>query len=208
MPVGARHAVSPRPAAAARIPRALQIGERTFLRRPEAGDEREFLARTRASRRLHRSLVRPPLTRSEFARFLHRAAQPNCAVHLLCRREDGAICGVLNLNEIVRGPLQAAHLGYYALAPFARQGYMTEGVELVLRQAFTRLKLHRVEAGVQPTNRASIALARRAGFREEGYSPRYLHIGGRWRDHVRFAIDIDEWRARARRARAQSRSRR
>jgi [ribosomal protein S5]-alanine N-acetyltransferase len=175
---------------------ALQIGARSFLRRPTAGDEREFLARARESRPLHRGLAEPPITRPQFLRFLHMGDDPSKAIHLLCRREDGAISGVLNLGDIRREPLQSAILGYYAFVPFAGQGYMTEGVQLVLRQAFLRLKLHRVEANVQPGNAASLALARRSGFREEGYSPRFVRIGGRWRDHLRFAILIEEWRAR------------
>jgi len=180
---------------AARRPRPLQIGERTHLRRPVPDDEREFLARARASRALHRGLAQPPLTHPQFVRLLHLAELPSHAIHVLCRREDGAICGVLNLGDIRREPLHSAHLGYYVFVPFAGEGYMTEGVQLVLRQAFVRLKLHRVEANVQPGNAASLALARRSGFREEGYSPRFVRIAGRWRDHVRFAILAEEWRA-------------
>jgi ribosomal-protein-alanine N-acetyltransferase len=75
---------------------------------------------------------------------------------------------------------------------------MRDGLELVLRHAFLGLGLHRIEANIQPGNRASISLARGAGFRREGFSRRYLKIGGRWRDHERWAIIIDDWRARAR----------
>jgi ribosomal-protein-alanine N-acetyltransferase len=175
------------------------------VRRPERADQAAFLAAARASRALHRGLVEPPLTPAQFARFLARAEHPARECHLVCRREDGAICGVVNLNEVIRGVLQGASVGYYGFAPTAGQGLVAEGVELVLSRAFGRLRLHRVEAGVQPGNAASIALVRRLGFREEGFSPRYIKIGGRWRDHVRFAIDVDDWR---RRRRAQPRSRR
>ncbi|MBC8106827.1 MAG: GNAT family N-acetyltransferase [Anaerolineae bacterium] len=73
---------------------------------------------------------------------------------------------------------------------------MTEAMELLLRHAFTKMKLHRLEANIQPDNSASIALVQRCGFRMEGRSPRYLKIAGRWRDHGRWAITIEDWRGR------------
>ena len=72
---------------------------------------------------------------------------------------------------------------------------MTAALPLVLRHAFGRLKLHRVEANIQPVNVASIRLVRRAGFEREGYSPRYLKIGGRWRDHERWAMTRERYNA-------------
>jgi ribosomal-protein-alanine N-acetyltransferase len=77
---------------------------------------------------------------------------------------------------------------------------MSAGLELVLGRAFGELELHRLEANIQPKNRRSIELVRRAGFRCEGLSPRYLKIAGRWRDHERWAITVED-RKPARRAR-------
>ena len=69
-------------------------------------------------------------------------------------------------------------------------------MQLALRYAFAELRLHRVEANIQPANKRSLTLAKKAGFRREGFSPRYLKIGGRWRDHERWAILADEVRGR------------
>jgi ribosomal-protein-alanine N-acetyltransferase len=118
---------------------------------------------------------------------------------------------VVNLSEIVRGGFQSAYLGYYAFVPCAGRGLMFEGLGLVLRHAFSRMRLHRLEANIQPENRASLALVERLGFRREGFSSRYLKIGGRWRDHERWAVLKEGWRApsgdsskRARRSAASS----
>ena len=90
-----------------------------------------------------------------------------------------------------QGAFRSAYLGYYAFTPHENQGLMAEGLGLAIADAFRRLRLHRLEANVQPGNKASLRLVRRLGFRREGYSPRYLKIAGRWRDHERWALLAD-----------------
>jgi len=169
---------------------------RVRIHAPRARDREELLALVRASVELHRGWVAPPRGEATYAAWLKRMRGERHASFLLRRREDDALVGVVNLNEIVRGAFQSAYLGYWVGAPYARRGYMTDGLARVLREAFGRMRLHRVEANVQPANAASLALVRRLGFRREGRSARYLKIAGRWRDHERFALLAEEWRAR------------
>ena len=159
------------------------------LIRPVAqNDMRDFLAAVRRSRRLHRPWVTPPDSPARFRAYLMRMQPPSNYAFLVCRRPDQAIIGVINVSNVVRGVFQSGYLGYYAFAGYERQGYMRAGLNAVIRHAFNSLKLHRLEANVQPGNQASLALVRACGFKQEGYSPRYLKIGGRWRDHERWAI--------------------
>lgn len=162
-------------------------------------DRDEFIELMRASRALHEPWSFPPTSRPEFDALLERARREDFEMLLLVRHggdgagaSDGTVLGFFNLSQIFRGPLQSAYLGYAVGAPHARHGYMREGLMLVLRHAFGKLKLHRLEANIQPANAASIALARGAGFRREGFSPQYLRIDGQWRDHERWAILADE----------------
>ena len=172
---------------------------RVLLRAPRAGDEAEFLALARASRRLHAGWVRPPRTPDEFRHYLARAdgewaAPPSNVCRLVVGAADGALLGACNLNNLVWGGLRAGSLGYYAFAASAGRGYVREAVALLLTEGFRHFGLHRVEAAVQPGNEASLRLVRALGFRHEGTSPRYLLLGGRWRDHERWAIHQEEWR--------------
>lgn len=177
-------------------------GERVVLRRPRRGDYAAFAAAVTASRKLHGRWVQPPVGREAFDLYVARlgrrvdGAHPPPHIGLLAfRREDGALVGAVNFGDIVRGALQSAYLGYFGFAPHACQGYMTEALALAVDFGFRTLGLHRLEINVQPANERSLALALRCGFRREGYSPRYLKIAGRWRDHVRLALLAEEWRA-------------
>jgi [ribosomal protein S5]-alanine N-acetyltransferase len=169
---------------------------RVFLRAPGPSDRDEFVSVMRASRSFHRPWATAPTDYEGFEAYLADTRRPDFEAMLVCRREDRAILGFFNLSHITRGALQSAYLGYAVASKYAGQGYMREGLELVLREAFLNLHLHRIEANIQPGNKASIALARGAGFSREGFSPRYLKIGGRWRDHERWAILAEDWHAR------------
>ena len=169
---------------------------RVFLRAPERGDRREFTSLMTDSRSFHSPWATAPTDDERFAAYLADARRADFEAMLLCRSSDGAILGFFNLSQIVRRRLQSAYLGYAVGERFSGQGYMRDGIQLVLRRSFTLVGLHRIEANIQPGNASSLALARGAGFRREGFSPRYLKIGGRWRDHERWAILAEEWRAR------------
>ncbi|HEX3777196.1 MAG TPA: GNAT family N-acetyltransferase [Polyangiaceae bacterium] len=163
--------------------------------------EAEFLVCVRKSRKLHRPWLKAPATREQFRDFLKRQRGERQISFFICASESAELIGVVNLSEIVRGLFQSAYLSYYAFEPFAGQGLMREGLALVLDRAFGELALHRLEANVQPRNRRSRRLVEGLGFRLEGFSPCYLKIGGRWRDHERWAILREEWpKPRARRA--------
>jgi ribosomal-protein-alanine N-acetyltransferase len=165
------------------------------LRALTRADEDEFTSLMRRSRGLHRPWTSPPTTKAAFEQLIARQRRGDFEAFLVCGADDGAIRGYFAISEIVRGAFKSAYVGYSVGAGYEGRGYMTEGLRLVQRRAFTGMRLHRLEANVQPGNDRSIALVARCGFRHEGFSPRYLKIGGRWRDHERWAITVEDWRA-------------
>lgn len=170
--------------------------KRVFLRAPEADDCDALIELYRSSRRHFAGYARSEFSRELFEVMLLDAAKDTNEYFLVCRIEDGAIVGTLNFGQIFRKAFQNAYLGYQLFAGYTGKGYMTEAVDLGLRFAFLDLELHRVEANVQPVNKPSIGVLKRNGFVKEGFSRRYLKIGGRWRDHERWAILKEDWLAK------------
>jgi len=164
---------------------------RVVLRPVTADDQDEFLTLARASVSLHHPWYSMPMTPQAYQAYIARYSQPSTEGFLVCLRDRGTIAGIVTIDTIVRGRFQSASLSYAAFAPVAGKGYMTEGLGLVLRYAFGDLRLHRLEASIQPGNQASLRLVGRLGFRREGYSPAMLFIDGAWRDHERWAITTE-----------------
>ena len=174
------------------VPAEPPAEHRVGLRVLDRADRGEFLRLATESRELHRPWTYPPERPDQFAELYARSRRDDCVCLLACLRDGGEIAGVLIVSQIVRGAFQSAYLGYYAHQRHAGNGLMREAMLQTVDHAFGRLALHRMEANIQPANRASVALARSAGFRLEGFSPRYLLIGGQWRDHERYAITANE----------------
>ncbi|MFF0188246.1 GNAT family N-acetyltransferase [Streptomyces sp. NPDC005244] len=170
----------------------LAAGPRVGLRHFTLDDGAEFTARARESESLHQPWLFPPGSPDGYAAYAGRLiADRTKAGFLVCERDGGGIAGFVNINNIVEGGFLCGALGYGAFAHAAGRGLMSEGLGLVVRYAFKTMGLHRLEINVQPGNAASIALARRCGFRLEGFSPAFIHVDGAWRDHERWAITAE-----------------
>jgi ribosomal-protein-alanine N-acetyltransferase len=173
--------------------KVISRGEAVYLFAPSKDCADDFLSMTTGSQSFHRPWVYPATDAKHFRAYLDRLDNGHAKGFCVARCEDDTLVGVININDPIMGGFRSASLGYYGSAPYAGRGYMTEGLALVLDQAFTVLELHRLEANVQPGNAASLALIQRLGFRKEGFSPSFLRVGGVWRDHERWAMLADDW---------------
>jgi [ribosomal protein S5]-alanine N-acetyltransferase len=168
-------------------------GVRVCIRAGSMDDEAAFLAAVERSRTLHHPWVQAPGTPQAYRDYLSKHQDGRGAAFFVWLEQPHELAGVVNLSEIVYGCFRSAYLGYYAFVPHAGRGLMKEGLTKVVTHAFGVMKLHRLEANIQPANRPSKALVKKLGFRREGLSPRYLKINGRWCDHERWAILSENW---------------
>ncbi len=162
------------------------------IRELTAADKNLFITAMQRSQSLHTPWIKAPLTSAEFDEYIARYQQPNQKSFLVFNTSHELV-GVFNINDIILGSFQNAFLGFYAVAGYSGQGYMSAGLKLVMKQAFEILKLHRLEANIQHNNVNSIALVEKNGFRYEGFSPRYLKINQTWCGHERWAITMEDY---------------
>ncbi len=176
------------------IQRALESNEpKIRLETLKDSDEAEFLSLAKESKSIHHPWVSSPDTPEKFKTLLDRNAEDNFVTLLVKPTGTDKIAGVFNLSQIFRGDFQNTILGCYVNHEFQKKRYMRAGLLQAVAYAFFKLELHRVEANVQPDNISSVKLFENAGFRDEGYSKNYLRIDGKWRDHRKFAVTLEDW---------------
>lgn len=107
---------------------------------------------------------------------------------------DGAVCGQVSVNDVVRGAFQSAHLGYWVDRDHTGRGVGTAAVAAAVFIAFDELGLHRLQADTLVENTASRTVLARNGFTRVGLAPRYMNIDGAWRDHVLHQLLADDQR--------------
>lgn len=158
-----------------------------YLRKPALEDKEPLIAAYERSKDLHAPYTVAP---TDFDAYINQSDR-----YLVCHQQSHDILGTFNISNIVRGWFQSGYLGYEIFAPFQQQGFMRQGLILIIEEAFNALNLHRLEANIQTDNTASIKLVAKTGFTKEGYSKHYLRVGGKERkDHERWAIVNDNWK--------------
>jgi [ribosomal protein S5]-alanine N-acetyltransferase len=170
-------------------------GDRVFLRPPERGDYEAWASLRAGSRDFlvpwEPSWPPDALSRASFRARVTRYAEDwrtDQAYNFFIFAHDETLVGGIGLSNVRRGVSESASLGYWVGEPFARQGYMTATLPLVIEFGFERLGLHRLEAACLPSNIPSRSLLARGGFHQEGCARGYLCIAGKWQDHLLFAI--------------------
>ena len=136
------------------------------------------------------------LTRAAFKRRLSIYAREmelgNAWPFFVFADEGKTLVGAVTLSNVRRGVAETGSGGYWIGEPYAGKGYATAAVRALVRYAFDKLNLHRLEAACLPTNESSRRVLEKSGFRREGYARAYLKINGEWADHLLFGLVEDE----------------
>lgn len=186
---------------------AYVVRGRGLLLRPAVMSDYGPWAELRARSRDHLTPWEPvwqrdELSRSAFrrrVRHYQREARDDLGYAFLIFADPGdELLGGLTLSNVRRGVTQSAVVGYWLGQPFIGNGCMSEAVRTAAGFAFDDLGLHRLEAATMPTNKASIRVLERNGFRPEGLARRLLKINGVWEDHLLHGLLAEDFAQLAR----------
>ena len=131
-----------------------------------------------------------PPTYSAMVRRLRGEAREGRTLPFVVTYDDELV-GQLTVGGITWGSLRSAYIGYWIDRRFAGRGITPTAVAMATDHCFAT-GLHRIEINIRPENVASRRVVEKLGFRSEGMRPSYLHIDGDWRDHLSYALTVDE----------------
>jgi ribosomal-protein-alanine N-acetyltransferase len=124
--------------------------------------------------------------RRRLERRLAEGEQGTCwswTIHL-----GAELVGDIGFNQVHRGAMQTANVGYMVDASARGRGVATAALRLVIRESFETLHLHRLDAGALVANVASQRVLEKAGFGRVGLLERHLYEDGAWRDHYLYEL--------------------
>ena len=137
---------------------------------------------------LYRSSLGPYVS---MARTMRREARQGLTVPWVVTYGD-RFAGQLTVGSIVWGSARSAQVGYWIDEAFAGRGITPTALAMAMDHCFFVIGLHRIEATIRPENHASRRVVEKLGFREEGLRRRSLHIDGAWRDHLSYAMTVED----------------
>lgn len=107
-------------------------------------------------------------------------------------KKRGELIGGVSLMEVSRAISQTCFLGYRIFNGHWGQGYAKEAVKAVIDIGFQDLKLHRIEAGIEPNNKRSLQLAKSLKMRREGVKKRALFLRNKWVDLAMYTLTCED----------------
>ncbi len=100
---------------------------------------------------------------------------------------DTRLIGTIGLWQVDKFN-HKAELGYMTLSDHWGKGYVSEALKPVMDYGFEHMRLHRIEAEVNPENAASIRVLEKHGFVREGYYKEDYYYNGEFLDSARYGI--------------------
>jgi ribosomal-protein-alanine N-acetyltransferase len=137
---------------------------------------------------LDRSMLKTMDDSRQFINTITNGINNNDAITwAINQKNDPKLIGTIGFWRIIEEHFRA-EIGYLLHPDFQGQGFMQEALEVVLDYGFRTLKLHSIEANVNPNNLSSITLLERNGFVKEAYFKENYYFDGKFLDTVIYSV--------------------
>lgn len=136
------------------------------------------------------------LGRAEYFTFLKRSEgfrKSGAIYHFgIFEKKTGRLMGFVMISLVLRFNVQSARISYHIFNNYWKHGYATEAVDAAIDYGLRKMKLHRLEAEIEPHNSASVAVARKVGMQFEGLRRKAVYFRGTWHDHAVYAVVAED----------------
>ncbi len=165
--------------------------ERLLLRKIELSDAKDLFI-LRSDERMMKYLDRPRAQTIEDAEKLIQVFEDNRIKNEginwgITLKGDSRLLGTICFWKL-QLENERSEIGYMLHADFHQKGIMQEAMTAVLNYGFTDLKLHSVEANVNPENIASIKLLEKNNFVREAYFRENYFYDGKFLDSAIYSL--------------------
>jgi ribosomal-protein-alanine N-acetyltransferase len=165
--------------------------ERLLLREVQETDAPEihfFRSDDRIMQYLDREKLTSEAEALEFIGRYKKAILENEGINWgICLQNSDKLIGTIGLWRFIKAN-HRAEIGYSLHPDFWNKGLMNEAMQAVLDYGFKTLKLHSVEANINPQNQASRKLLEKHGFVQEAYFREDYYFQGKFLDSVIFSL--------------------
>jgi [ribosomal protein S5]-alanine N-acetyltransferase len=165
---------------------------RVLLCRLQSADVAETADLLGKSADFHKGWVAYPTDPDDIAAFIEHSPDNGVLIFGIRRRSDKVLVGITTLSRIAYEPWLTAECGAAVDVRYRGNGYVAEGMRLLISFAIEHLEFHRIEALVRRENIRSVRMLESARFRREGTARGAVRIEGAWVDHIRWAITAED----------------
>jgi ribosomal-protein-alanine N-acetyltransferase len=165
--------------------------DRLILRELEDGDVNEIFI-LRSDPRVIKYIDRAPAkSLEEASQFINNIKEAQGRNNSICwaiaLKDDPRLIGTVAIWRI-DSDHHRGEIGYTLLADYHGRGIMQEALTPVLHYGFHTIRLHSMEANVNPNNTASIKLLERNNFTREAYFKENYYFDGKYLDSVIYSL--------------------
>lgn len=165
--------------------------ERLQLRRVTANDAQEIFA-MRSDPEMMKYIPRPLVTNPEEAlahiRMINEKIDNNEGINWsICLKNSSKLIGIIGHYRI-KPESYRAEIGYMLLPDFQGKGYISEAIATAVAYGFDVMKLHSIEAIIDPENIASAKVLEKNGFKKEAHLRENEYYNGKFLDTVIYSL--------------------